>query len=216
MLVALPDGIEPAAAASVADNVSDGFRHVAPHAQGLLERGPDAEVLIVAGVSRRPVLSASVPLYAGLVARALGLRHVHVVDSRAGVREHAAELGLHPLKPSDIRRRPPAPLVVDVSGSPAGLRTALGHTARDGICSSAGGLHVTARVPTGVMYGRNVTYHVARTHARTLIPQVLDLMAAGRLEPERVTTHVAAMDDAPRAIRSHVLKGEATKTILVE
>jgi alcohol dehydrogenase len=57
---------------------------------------------------------------------------------------------------------------------------------------------------------------VARTHARTLIPQVLDLMAAGRLEPERVTTHIAAMDDAPRAIRRHVLKGEATKTILVE
>jgi alcohol dehydrogenase len=216
MLVALPDGVEPAAAASVADNVSDGYRHVAPHAQDLLDRDPDAEVLIVAGTSKRPVLSASVPLYAGLVARALGLRHVHLVDSRDGVREHAAELGLHPLKPSDVRRRAPAPLVVDVSASPAGLRTALGHTARDGICTSGGGLHATARIPTGVMYGRNVTYHVARTHVRMLIPQVLELIAAGRLEPERVTTHLVAMDDAPGAIRRHVLSGEATKTILVE
>ena len=31
MLVALPDGIEPVAAASVADNVCDAHRHVAPH-----------------------------------------------------------------------------------------------------------------------------------------------------------------------------------------
>jgi hypothetical protein len=31
MLVALPDRIDPAAAASVADNASDGYRHIAPH-----------------------------------------------------------------------------------------------------------------------------------------------------------------------------------------
>jgi alcohol dehydrogenase len=216
MLVALPDGIEPAAAASVADNVSDGYRHVAPYADDLLERDVDADVLIVAGISWRPVLSASVPLYAGLIARALGLRHVHLVDRRSGVREHAAELGLHPLKPSEVRRHPPAPLVVDVSGTPAGLRTALGHTARDGVCSSAGGLHRTARIPTGVLYGRNVTYHVARTHVRTLIPQVLDLISKEGLHPERVTTHLADLDDAPAAIKRHVLRGEATKTVLVE
>jgi alcohol dehydrogenase len=216
MLVPLPDSVEPAAAASVADNVSDGYRHVAPYARDLLERDADAEVLIIAGLARRPVFSASVPLYAGLIARTLGLRNVRVVDSRSGVREHAAQLGLQPLRPSELRRHAPAPLVVDVSGSPRGLRAALGHTARDGVCSSAGGLHTSARIPTGVLYGRNVTYHVSRTHVRTLIPQVLDLMSEGRLHPERVTTHRAPLDDAPHAIKSHVLRGEATKTVLVE
>ena len=216
MLVPLPDGVDPAAAASVADNVSDGYRHVAPYADDLLARDADADVLIVAGISRRPVVTASVPLYAGLIARSLGLRHVHVVDSRVGVREHAAALGLRPLKPSQARRHPPAPLAIDTSGTPAGLRMALRHTARDGICSSAGGLHASARIPTGTLFGRNATYRVARTHVRTLIPQVLELMSAGRLQPEQVTTHLAKLDDAPRAIRDHVLRGEATKTVLVE
>jgi alcohol dehydrogenase len=172
--------------------------------------------LIVAGIARRPVFSASVPLYAGMIARALGVRHVHLVDSRSGVREHAARLGLHQLKPSELRRHAPAPLVVDVSGSPPGLRSALGHTARDGVCSSAGGLHRSARIPTGMLYGRNVTYHVSRTHVRTLIPQVLDLMSKGRLHPDQVTTHLGDLEDAPGAIKRHVLRGEATKTVLVE
>jgi hypothetical protein len=40
-------------------------------------------------------------------------------------------------------------------------------------------------------------------------------MRDGGLRPEQVTTHVAPLDDAPRAIKSHVL-GEATKTVLAE
>ena len=35
MLVPLPDGIDVVAVASVADNVSDGYRHVAPHLPAL-------------------------------------------------------------------------------------------------------------------------------------------------------------------------------------
>jgi len=215
MLVPLPGGIEPAAAASVADNVCDGYRHVAPYAAELLERDPDASLLILAGVGRKPRFSSSIGLYAGLVARALGFREIHLVDSRAHVREHAERLGLAAHGPSDLRRLAPAPLVMDASARPAGLRAALAHTAPDGICSSAGGLHRTTRIPTGLMYARNATYHVSRTHARALIPHVLELMSAGKLQPELVTTDLAALDDAPRALRDHAT-GEATKTILVE
>jgi alcohol dehydrogenase len=66
-----------------------------------------------------------------------------------------------------------------------------------------------------MMYARNVTYHVSRTHARALIPKVLELVSSGKLRPELVTTDLASLDDAPRALRDHAL-GEATKTILVE
>jgi len=214
MLVALPDGVDPAAAASVADNVSDGHRHVAPYLPGLLAQDPEATPLVLAGLGRRPTLSPSVPLYAGLVARALGAREVLLVDRREHVRRHAEQLGLHALAPSELSRALLSPLVVDVTGSAAGLRTALSHVAPDGICSSAGGLHRSARIPTGLLYGRNATFHVSRTHARAVIPQVLALVAARRLAPERVTTHVADLDDAPRALREHVVGG-ATKTVLV-
>ena len=213
MLVPLPDGIEPAAAASVADNVCDGYRHVAPYAHELLARDPDAEMLIVAGI-RRPVLSASITLYAGLVAQALGIRAVHLVDGRRHVREHAERLGLEAHRPKELRRLPLFPLVMDASGSPAGLAAALSHTAPDGICSSAGSIHRTARIPAGMMFGRNVTCRIARSHARAVIPEVLGLMQEGKLSPELVTSDLASMDEAPEAIKRHVL-GDATKTVLV-
>lgn len=65
------------------------------------------------------------------------------------------------------------------------------------------------------MYGRNVTLHIARTHARTLIPLVLQLMAEGRLHPEAVTTTVASLEEAPGVLREHVI-GDGTKTVLTD
>jgi alcohol dehydrogenase len=213
MLVPLPGDLEPAAAASVCDNVSDGFCHIAPHLPGLLERDPDTEVLIIAAVTRGSMFSPSVALYAGLAARALGARHVHLVDERRSVRDHAERLSLHAMRPEELRGQAPVPLVVDSSAHPRGLRAALSHTAPDGICTSAGGVYGTARIPAGLLYSRNATYHVGRTHSRAMIPQVLDLMTSGRFHPEAVTTTVAPLDDAPRALRQHYLT-DSTKTIL--
>lgn len=210
MLVPLPAGIDPAAAASVADNVSDGYRSIAPYAPATLDR-----VLILSEIGRRPPLSSSVLLYAGLVAQAFGVREVHFVDRRRHVRSQAESLGLHAHSPARLRGLPLAPLVLDGTCTAAGPRLGLLHTAPDGTCVSPGGLSRAARIPLAMMYGRNATYHLSRAHARTVIPHVLDLMSAGRLRPELVTTDVEPLDDAPAAIRRHVL-GEATKTILVE
>jgi alcohol dehydrogenase len=213
MLVPLPDGIDPAAAASVGDNVSDGWRHIGPFLPDLLLRDPDAEVVILGALTRRSVFSPSVALYAGLVARALGARRVHLADSRASVRDQAERLGLQVLRPSELRRRPPAPLVADISAHPRGLRLALTSTAPDGICSSVGGLYRNARIPAGLLYGRNASYRVGRTHARTVIPRVLELMTDRRLHPETVTTTLASLDDAPVVLYDHVV-GDGTKTVL--
>jgi alcohol dehydrogenase len=65
------------------------------------------------------------------------------------------------------------------------------------------------------MFGRNATFKIGRSHARSIIPRVLELMSAGTLRPELVTTELAGIDQAPRAIEAHV-RGQATKTILVE
>ena len=215
MLVKLPDGIDPAAAASVADNVSDAHRHIGPHLPLLLDRDPDLHVLILGSIHRRSTLSASVPLYAALIARALGAREIRFTDARPAVRAHAESLGITTIAPAELRGQTPARLVVDVSGTAGGLRAALTLTDQDGICTSSGGLHNNTRIPTGLMYGRNCTLHYARAHARAVIPQVLELIADGRLEPQLVTTHHAHLDDAPQALREHTL-GEVTKTILTE
>jgi alcohol dehydrogenase len=211
MLVPLPDGIDPIAATSVADNVCDAYRHVAPHLPPLLQRDPSAEVLILAATTRKTLFTASLPLYTGLIARAYGARNITLADARPRIREHARHLGFDTVRPRELRRRRPAPLVVDVNTNP-GL--ALASTAPDGVCSSAGGLHRGAGIPLLRMYVRNAAFYVGRTHARALIPEVLEMMVDGRLHPESIPMNVAPLDDGPRVLREHFLSGESVKTVL--
>ncbi len=215
MLVPLPSGVDPAAAASVADNVSDAFRHVSPHLPQLLARDTDARVLIIGSLQARVPFSGSVPLYTAQAALALGARHVQLVDARPDIRSHAQRLGIEALQPQTLRRLPLALLVADISFTPRGLASGLARTAPDGVVSSSGMLHSRATVPTALMYGRNVTLHLGRSNTRTLIPQVLELMVAGRLHPADVTTLTGPLEDAPAVLREHILSG-TTKTVLTQ
>ena len=45
-----------------------------------------------------------------------------------------------------------------------------------------------------------VEFHVGRAMARPLIPEILELTAAGTLHPERVTSSVVQWDQAPDAV----------------
>jgi alcohol dehydrogenase len=213
MLVALPDGIDPDAAASIADNVSDGYRHVGPHLPRLIEEGRGEEVLIVGAISKRHLFTASVSLYAGLAARALGATRIILADARASVRAEAERLGFAATSPAELGGPPTAALVVDASATAPGLRLAVERTAEDGICSSVGSLHAKVTLPFSSMFVRNVSVHVGRTQARSVIPQVLELVEAGRLRPQDVTTAIAPIDDAVEAIEAH-MRGESTKTVV--
>jgi alcohol dehydrogenase len=149
-----------------------------------------------------------------MIAKALGDDiSISLVDSRPWIRAHAGQLGLNTMTPRELRRCS-APLVVDCSAEPRGLTLALRATAPDGLCSSAGTLHATARIPTTLMFARNVTLSVSRSHARGVLPEVLTLIADGRISPGEVTTTLAPFEDAPAVLRDH-LTGTDTKTVLV-
>lgn len=214
MLVGLPAGVDPAAVASAGDTLSDAYRHIAPHLDRV-RRDPDGPRIVLLGAVRRTSrFSASVPLYAGLIARALDPDiPVTVADVRPEVRTEAARLGLDAVDPGSLRGAS-APLVVDCSADPRGTRLAIQTTAPDGLVSCAGSLHASVRVPATLMFGRNVTLTVARSHLRAALPDVLNLVATGRLDPAVVTSRVARFDDAPAALTDHLLSG-ATKTVLV-
>ncbi|HWX73919.1 MAG TPA: alcohol dehydrogenase catalytic domain-containing protein, partial [Solirubrobacteraceae bacterium] len=62
MLVPLPAGVDPVAAASASDNICDAYRHLAPHLPRLLAEDPDASVLIVAATKAPFYFSPSLPL----------------------------------------------------------------------------------------------------------------------------------------------------------
>ncbi len=209
MLVPLSDGLDPVAVASVADNVPDGYRAVAEP----LARVPGADVLVAGGWAR------SIGLYAVACAKALGAGRVVYADADAGRLERAAALGAEPVEVTigeDGALAWPAKLgrfavTVDASGDHGGLHTALRSTAPDGICTSVAiYFEPVTPVPLLEMYTRGCTLHTGRCHARALIPEVLALIAAGRLDPALVTSAVAGFDEAEAALAE-----PPTKLILV-
>jgi threonine dehydrogenase-like Zn-dependent dehydrogenase len=201
MLVGLPEGMTPASAASVSDNVPDGWRAVAPQ----LERRTAAPVLVVGG-------AGDVALYAAAVAVALGSTQVDYVDTDVRRLAVAERIGANPLdRPVDGSRLGRYPITVDHSGDVAGLHSALRSTEPEGTCTSTA-IYFAAQtaLPLLEMYTRGVEYRTGRVNARAAIPHVLDLITAGRLQPELVTSATVTWDDAP-----DVLSTLEAKTVIV-
>ncbi len=208
MLVKLPPGVDPIAAASLADNICDAYRHIGPHLPSLLARDADAQVLILGAVTPRFRYGSSVPLYVSLIAKACGARNVLLAEDRAYVRAHAQRLGIDAVHPRELRGGPLAPLVIDASFHPRGMRRALAHTAPDGVCTSSGCLHHRVGIPALSMYIRNATLHIGRTHVRPLIADALELIVSERLRPQDVVVTRGPLDEAPRILGESFRSGE--------
>jgi threonine dehydrogenase-like Zn-dependent dehydrogenase len=198
MLVPLPDGVEPAVVASAADNITDGWRAVAP---ALAER-PAADVLVVGG-------GGSISLYAVDVALALGAASVTYVDTDAGRLAVATELGARVVEGEPERSLGEFGVTVDGTATPEGLVATLRLTEWGGRCTSIGQIATEGTLPLLELYTRGVHLHIGRAMARPAIPAILRLVAAGRLRPQLVTSATVAWDDAPDALLE-----PATKLVL--
>jgi alcohol dehydrogenase len=191
MLVPLPEGVDPAVVASAADNIADGWRTVAP----ALAELPAADVLVVSGGGGR-----SVPLYAVDAALALGAASVTYVDTEAGRLDVAQELGARVVDGPPEQSLGRFPVTVDGTATSKGLVQTLRLTDWGGRCTSIGQLEPTAPLPLFELYTRGVHLHIGRAMARPVIPAILDLVAAGRLRPELVTSSTVAWEEAPEAL----------------
>lgn len=216
MLVALPEGVDPAAVASAADNMPDGWRAVAP----ALAEVPAADVLVVAGGGAR-----SVPLYAVDAALALGAASVTYVDTdglgagdrereflragRAGRLAVAQELGANVVEGNLEPSLGAFPVTVDGTATPEGLVATLRLTDWSGRCTSIVQIAPEGPLPLFELYTRGVQLHIGRAMARPVIPAILALAAAGRLRPQLVTSATVTWDDAPEALLE-----PATKIVL--
>jgi alcohol dehydrogenase len=191
MLVPLPSGLEPAAAASASDNISDAWRAVAPP----LAEEPGAAVLVLGGAG-----PGSIGVYAAGLAVALGAESVLYIDPDAHRRSLAAALGAQ-TAPAAAGRIGPFPITVDASGDPAALKLALQATAADGVCTSAAiYFGEQPALPLLRMYTQCVTFKTGRAHVRPAMPRVLELLAAGRLDAAAVTTRLVPFAQATEAL----------------
>jgi threonine dehydrogenase-like Zn-dependent dehydrogenase len=191
MLVPLPDGVDPATVASASDNIPDGWRTVGP----FLERRPGAEVLVVGGGAR------SIPMYAIEIALAKGASRIAYIDTDTDRLRLAAELGAETVEGEPPHRTGPFPITVDASATHEGLACALRSTEPGGVCTHIGIIpEPETPFPLFEMYTNGIEFHTGRVMARPLMPEILDLTAAGDLHPERVTSRVVAWDDAADAV----------------
>jgi threonine dehydrogenase-like Zn-dependent dehydrogenase len=193
MPVPLPAEVAPATAASVSDNLPDAWRAVAP----ALESHPGGRVLIMGGFAQ------SIGLYAVEIALALGADSVSYVDQDPARLQVAEELGAELIEGPPPQRLGPYPITVNASTERAALVCALRSTEPGGTCTSVGIMfEPETPLPLLEMYTTGLHFHTGRCHARRDIPRILELIAAGRLRPERVTSNVADWEDAPEAVQA--------------
>ena len=160
-----------------------------------LAEHPGADVLVVGGAG-----PGSIGLYAAGAGRRAGSGSVLYVDGDVTRREIAARLGAQTLAEKP-KRVGPYPITVDSSADPDGLELALRSTSPDGVCTSTAiYFGEQPRLPLLEMYTKGITFRTGRANARSAMPHVLGLAAAGHLHPELVTSRVVGWDEAPAAL----------------
>jgi threonine dehydrogenase-like Zn-dependent dehydrogenase len=189
MLLAAPESISDVALATLGDNVVDGYRTVV---DGLRER-LGADVLIVGGDA------PSIGLYAILCARALGAGRIRYADSDSQRLAAASDLGAEVIDLAGTfpRRLDRAPIVVAGSLAVEGLHCAIRSTEAYGRLTPVT-IHFGSGTPLPLleMYTRGITFHTSRADSRRYLPEVLDLVAAGRIDPLAVPTTVVRWEEA--------------------
>jgi len=190
MLVPLPEGVSAAQVASLSDNIPDAYRTVA----GPLAENPGAAVLVCGG-------TGSIDLSAVALALALGAERVDYACDNADLRERAGALGATVVADAFPERLGPYPITVAACLDRAGLQCALRSTEPEGACTSIG-IYVEAETPVPLfeMYTNGIEFHTGRVMARAIIPELLELAAAGRLHSEQVTSRIVPWDNAADAV----------------
>jgi alcohol dehydrogenase len=190
MLIKIPHGVDPLGIASLADNLPDAWRAVAPQ----LAAWPGARVLVCGGWAQ------SVGLYAAGLAASLGASDVLYLDDDLQRRTIAEKMGARaePLALGDRDSAEKFEIVVDASGNQEALHFAIASTAPNGALTVVSMYFGEATpLPLERMYAKSISFANARIHARTIIPPVLAHCAAGHFHAEHVTSRVVRFSDAP-------------------
>jgi threonine dehydrogenase-like Zn-dependent dehydrogenase len=197
MLTALPNDVDPILACGVADNISDGWRAVAPH----LKTRAGGTVLVAGG--RMP---GSIGLYAAGIAKSLGASRVVYASGVGALNAIAEKFGCDTV---DLRDQPlnaiggSFDITVDAMGDPAGLPDLLRLTGRAGVCTSIAGIMYRKQdipFPVYDMYRRSISFHTGWVHTHSIIDEPLAFVRSGKFNPSPVNTAVVSWEDAIPAL----------------
>jgi threonine dehydrogenase-like Zn-dependent dehydrogenase len=164
-----------------------------------------------------------VGLMAVMCAQLFGPARVFIVDMVESRLEVAQELGAVPLDSRavnaevEIQRHTEgagADSVLECVGQLAAIETALSCVRGGGTVSSVGvPSAVTGDFPYLDFWMRDLTFRAGWANVHAYLRPLLDLVAAGRLQPERIISHRMRLDEAEEAYRLFESR-EATKIVL--
>jgi alcohol dehydrogenase len=195
MLAPIHSGVDPVTIASIADNVADGYRAVAPH----LRAQPGADVLIVCHGGR------SIALYATLAALYLGAGSVTFESDDAHALAVAADLGATAVTTDFKRRHGRWPIVVDCGARVEGFAHAVDSTAPEGTLHSVSYYAEPVPMSLGKLYTKGIRFYTGRVHSAAALPELLGLLESG-FDPGRITPTVIAWDDAATGYLDDAIK----------
>jgi alcohol dehydrogenase len=180
LLVPVPSTVSAAQAATLSDNLADAWRTVAP----ALAAEPGADVLVIGGKA------SSIGIWAAELAVILGAGRVTYLDTDARRCALAEEAGAEATLGPPPRRVAPRPITIDASGELSGLSCAIRSTESNHTCTSVAIYWEDPPLPFLHMYARGVALATGRVDSRTVLPEVLRLVADERIDPLRIATVV--------------------------
>ena len=197
-LVAIPDGISVATAATLGCRFATAFRAVVD--QGRIRSD---EWVVVHGCG-------GVGLAAIMIAEAFGARVV-AVDPEPGARDLAALLGARTLDADPdvaaMTRSLQAAteggphLSIDAIGDAAVVATSIGSLRRRGRHVQVGLLPENETlIPMGTVIGRELEVLGSHGMQASRYPEMLEMILDGRLEPGRLVTRTIPLSEVPRAL----------------
>jgi alcohol dehydrogenase len=190
-LVALPDGMDAASAASLGCRFATAWRAVLQ--VGRVQAGEWVAVHGCGGVG----------LSAIMIAVAAGARVV-AVDVAPSALELARSLGAEVAVEAgtDLREVTGggAHLSLDAIGHPAAVAASVGGLRKHGRHVQVGLMAEPAPVPMDIVIGRELSLLGSHGLAAHAYPAMLDLVAAGRLDPARLITRRIGLDEVPDAL----------------
>jgi alcohol dehydrogenase len=190
-LVAIPDGLARDTAASLGCRFATAFRAVLQ-----VGRAREGEWVAVHGCG-------GVGLSAVMIAAATGAR-VIALDGNPEALRLAAEAGAELTLPAgtDVRAATGGGvhLSIEAAGGEAALQASVAGLRKRGRHVQVGLQPTPPRVPMDLVIARELELLGAHGMAAHAYPQMLDMIAAGRLQPGRLVTDWIGLDHAPHAL----------------
>lgn len=165
-----------------------------------------------------------VGLLAVLCADLFGPARVFAIDPVAARRRHAAALGALPLAPEEAPQAlaeatagQGVDAVIEAVGGEAPLHAALQAVRAGGTVASVGvNVRMDLPFPMGLAFMKGLTLRTGLVPVPALWPELVPLVATGRLAPERVFTHRLGLSQGPEAYDLFAARRDGVLKVLLD